>query len=145
VTNPIRDIDQASAPRWVLQKAELMSVVGRLVLAFLVFAVCSDRAKAGSCLTRPPAFQLANDEVNWTFSLEAGSVCIQGLRYAAMLIDQVSLVGAPKGGRVAIAGPSFQYFASPEFHGTDSFTLQVTGSKVLVTGTSLIQVDVTVP
>jgi len=61
------------------------------------------------------------------------------------LIDQVSLVGAPKGGRVAIAGPSFQYFASPEFHGTDSFTLQVTGSKVRVTGTSLIQVDVTVP
>ena len=51
-------------------------------------------------------------------------MCIQGLRYAAMLIDQVSLVDAPKGGRVAIAGPSFEYFASPEFHGTDSFTLQ---------------------
>jgi hypothetical protein len=122
-----------------------MSIVGRLVLALPVFAVCSDRANAGSCLTRPPAFQLANDAVNWKFSLGAGSVCIQGLRYAAMLIDQVSLVDAPKGGRVAIAGPSFEYFASPEFHGTDSFTLQVTGSKLRVVGTSSIQVDVTVP
>jgi len=123
-----------------------MSIVGRLVLALLVFAVCSDRANAGSCLTHPPpAFQLANDAVNWKFSLGAGSVCIQGLRYAAMLIDQVSLVDAPKGGRVAIAGPSFEYFASPEFHGTDSFTLQVTGSKLRVNGTSSIQVDVTIP
>ena len=54
-------------------------------------------------------------------------------------------LGAPKGGRVAIAGPSFEYFASPEFHGTDSLTLQVTGSKLRVAGTSSIQVDVTIP
>ena len=125
-----------------------MSIVGRLVsvfLAFLVFAVWSDRADAGNCLTRPAAFQLANDTVNWKFNLGAGMMCIQGVRYAAMLIDQVSVVGAPKGGRVAIAGPSFEYFASPEFHGEDSFTLQVTGSKLRVTGTSSIQVDVTIP
>jgi hypothetical protein len=122
-----------------------MSIVGRLVLASLAFAVWSDRADAGNCLSRPTAFQLANDAINWKFSLGAGSVCIQGLRYAAMLIDQVSVVGAPKGGRVAIAGPSFEYFASPEFHGTDSFTLQVTGSKLRVAGTSSIQVDVTIP
>jgi hypothetical protein len=122
-----------------------MSIVGRLVLAFLAFAVWSDRADAGNCLNRPAAFQLANDTINWKFSLGAGSMCIQGLRYAAMLIDQVSVVGAPKGGRVAIAGPSFEYFASPEFRGTDSFTLQVTGSKLRLAGTSSIQVDVTIP
>jgi hypothetical protein len=71
--------------------------------------------------------------------------CIQGLRYSAMLIDQVSVVGAPKGGRVTISGPSFRYFASPDFHGTDSFSLLITGSKQRVHGTSSIQVDVTVP
>jgi hypothetical protein len=122
-----------------------MRIVGRLVFAFVVFAIWSGRADAGNCLTRPAAFQLANDAVNWKFSLGPGTMCIQGLRYAAMLIDQVSLVGAPKGGRVAIAGPSFEYFASPDFHGEDTFTLQVTGTKLRVAGTSSIQVDVTVP
>jgi hypothetical protein len=122
-----------------------MRIVGRLAFALLVFAVWSGRADAGNCLSRPAAFKLANDAMNWKFSLGAGTMCIQGLRYASMLIDQVSLVGAPKGGRVAIAGPSFEYFASPDFHGEDSFTLQITGSRQKVTGTSSLQVDVTIP
>ncbi len=122
-----------------------MSNVGSLAFAFLVFAVWPGSADAGNCLTRPAAFKLSNDAVNWKFSLGAGTMCIQGLRYAAMLIDQVSLVDPPKGGRVAIAGPSFEYFASPDFHGEDSFTLQITGSQQKVTGTSSLQVDVTIP
>jgi hypothetical protein len=122
-----------------------MSIVGRLALACFAFAVWSDRAAAANCLTRPEAFQLANDTVNWKFSLGPGLECIQGLRYAAMRIDQVSVVGAPKEGRVAISGPSFRYFASPEFHGTDSFSLSITGTRRQVNGTSSIQVDVMVP
>jgi hypothetical protein len=120
-----------------------MNIVGRLVFALFAVAVWSDRAAAANCLRRPEAFQLANDTVK--FSLGPGLECIQGLRYAAMQIDQVSVVGAPKGGRVAIFGPSFRYFASPEFHGTDSFSLSVTGSKQQVNGISSIEVDVTIP
>jgi len=122
-----------------------MSIVGRLAFVFFAVAVWSDRATAANCLTRPEAFQLASDTVNWKFSLGPGLECIQGLRYAAMQIDQVSVIGAPREGRVAISGPSFRYFASPEFHGTDSFSLSITGSRQQVNGTSSIQVDVTVP
>jgi hypothetical protein len=62
-----------------------------------------------------------------------------------MLIDQVTVIGAPKGGQVAISGPSFRYIVGPQFHGADSFTLLITGSKRQVPGRSSIQVDITVP
>lgn len=122
-----------------------MRIVGRLAFALLVFAVWSDRATASGCLTRPATYRLANDTVDWKFSLGAGLECIQGLRPAAVLIDQVSVVSAPKGGSVAISGPSFRYAASPNFHGTDTFILSITGTRQRVNGTSSIQVDVTVP
>ncbi len=122
-----------------------MRITPRLATIVIALGVCSDGAKAGNCLLRPEAFQLSSDTVNWQFSLGAGLECIQGLRYAAMLIDQVTVVGLPKGGQVAISGPSFRYIASPEFHGTDSFTILVAGSRHQVPGKSSIQVDVTVP
>jgi Bacterial Ig domain len=122
-----------------------MRIISRLAILFLVLGIWSGRAMAGNCLLRPEAFQLTNDTVNWQFSLGSGLECIQGLRYASMLIDQVTVIGAPKGGQVAISGPSFRYIADPAFHGTDSFTLMIAGSKRQVPGRSSIQVDVTVP
>lgn len=133
------DRDQSAA------KVAAMRITARLATIVLALGVWSDAAKAGNCMLRPEAFQLSSDTVNWQFSLGAGLECIQGLRYAAMLIDQVTLVDQPKGGLVAISGPSFRYIANPQFHGTDSFTILVAGSRRQVPGKSSIQVDVTVP
>ncbi len=116
-----------------------------LATILLALGISSGAAKAGNCMLRPEAFQLASDTVNWQFSLGGSLECIQGLRYAAMLIDQVTLVEQPKGGQVAISGPSFRYIANPQFHGTDTFTLLIVGSRRQVPGKSSIQVDVTVP
>jgi hypothetical protein len=122
-----------------------MLVPGRLILTLLVCALWSGAARAGNCLSHPEPFQLANDSVNWEFSLGPGLDCIQGLRYSAMLIDRVFVAGPPKAGRTVISGPSFRYYASPDFHGTDSFTLLITGSKHQVHGNSSIYVEIKLP
>jgi len=45
---------------------------------------------------------------------------------------------------VTVQEPGFSYTAKPDFEGQDAFTIQVTGTMVRMTGTSDIQVTVSV-
>ena len=58
-----------------------------------------------------------------------------------MLIDSIKVVEAPKGGRLAISGPSFRYTA-PWVPTSDSFRLEVTGEDRRMRGVSSIVVNV---
>jgi hypothetical protein len=46
--------------------------------------------------------------------------------------------------QVGLQGPGFSYAAKPNFEGQDAFTIQVAGTMARMTGTSDIQVTVSV-
>jgi hypothetical protein len=100
-------------------------------------------AIAGNCLSHPDPFRLESDAVQWSVVIARGDECIQGLRGKTMILENVSVVEAPKTGRVVLEGPSFRYFAGPEA-GSDSFRLVIVGSSMRMHGTSNVRVDVQV-
>ena len=98
---------------------------------------------AGSCINRPPPFKMEEDTVIWPIAIVAGDQCIEGLRYSTMKISDVSIAVPPVSGRIELSGPSFRYFALPDFRGTDTFTITVKGTNRNLPGYSTIKVDVT--
>jgi hypothetical protein len=109
----------------------------------LFSALLPGTAIAGNCLSHPESFRLQSDMVRWSMVIARGDECIQGLRGKTMVLESVSVVEQPKSGRVALQGPSFRYYASPEA-GADSFTLMVAGSSMRMNGTSTVRVEVEV-
>jgi hypothetical protein len=99
----------------------------------------------GSCLNTASPFRMEGETVTWSISVNAGQECVEGLRYSTMKISEVSIVVPPISGRLILSGPSFRYFASPDVHGADTFTLAVTGTNNGVAGSSTIKIDVTLP
>lgn len=98
---------------------------------------------AGSCIHRPVPFKLEDDTVTWPITIVAGDQCVEGLRYSTMQISEVSIAVPPVSGRLELSGPSFRYFALPDFKGVDTFTVTVRGTNRSLPGFSTIKVDVT--
>jgi hypothetical protein len=102
-------------------------------------------ASAGAtptCLPDKQPYELTGDTVHWTMTIAPGADCIQGLRWSYMQIYGVSIVTAPKNGKVVMVGPGFRYFADPGFQGSDSFTLAVSGKNKRNPGNSIVQIEV---
>lgn len=80
--------------------------------------------------------------LRWSFTIMPGAQCIQGLRWSTFMIDKVSIVEAPKSGRLVLSGPSFRYLADAVERSTDQFKIVVSGSSLRIEGTSTIEVEV---
>ena len=98
-----------------------------------------------ACLSGQAPYALTDDIVNYTMTIAPGGVCIQGLRWSYMQIENVSLSRSPKNGNVVIAGSGFRFFANSDTRGTDSFTLVVFGKKGRDAGKSTIEITVNKP
>jgi hypothetical protein len=121
---------------------EVLSMIA--ILAGLCLSLAPRSATAsGICLLHAQPFALRSDTVRWSIKIKAGSECIQGLRWSTIMIDSISIVEAPKSGRLMIQGPSFRYFANANAAGSDSFKIAISGTSLHVNGTSSIEVDVT--
>jgi hypothetical protein len=109
----------------------------------LLWALVPKMVIAGDCLSRPDAFRLQSDTVQWSMVIARGDECIQGLRGKAMLLESVTVLEQPRTGLVVLQGPSFRYIAGREA-GSDSFKLVIVGSSLRINGTSTVTVDVQV-
>ena len=98
-----------------------------------------------NCLKDQKPFALAEDTVSWTMSAAPGSECIQGLRWSYMQIYSVLVLKAPTKGKLVIVGSGFRYFADPESHEADNFTLVVFGKNRRDTGKSILDIAVKHP
>lgn len=96
----------------------------------------------GVCILHPRPFKLQSDTVRWSFTITPGAQCIQGLRWSTLIVDKISIVEAPKSGRLVLSGPSFRYLADVAERGSDQFKIAVSGSSLRIDGTSTIDVDV---
>ena len=76
--------------------------------------------------------------------IASGKTCTKGLKYGSVTISNLKLTAPPEFGKVTVQGPGFSYTAKPDFEGQDAFIIQVTGTMVRMTGTSDIQVTVSV-
>jgi hypothetical protein len=114
-------------------------------IAFGLFAsvFLAISASAGECTSRPQRFDLASDTVYWTFSIQAGTECLQGLRGKTQLLEEVKVVEPPTAGVVSISGPSFRYQAPP-VAGSDQFKIGLSGENRRQHGSSVIVVEVTI-
>ena len=102
-------------------------------------------AFADSCVfSLMPPYALKSDAVNWEMQIASGKTCTKGLKYGSVAISNLKLTAPPEFGKVTVLGPGFSYTAKPDFEGQDAFTIQVTGTMVRMTGTSDIQVTVSV-
>jgi len=116
----------------LLSAVLLSSVLG----AFPAFA-------GGLCILHPKPFTLRSDTVHWSMRIRPGDECIQGLRWSTIIIDAIGIEDPPKRGRLLIQGPSFRYQSNGDARGADSFKIAIKGTSLHVSGTSLIEVDVT--
>jgi hypothetical protein len=112
------------------------------VAAVLLAGLTAPAAATLNCLHRPEPFALSQDTVNWSMTIVPGADCIQGLRWSYMQIENVAIASAPKNGKVVLVGPGFRYYADPEFQGSDSFTVTVTGKNRKSSGNSTLQIEI---
>jgi hypothetical protein len=112
-----------------------------LLVTFTIFAGQASVRAGGTCILRPEPIRLRSDVVNWTIELRPGAECVQGLRWATLLIDQVLVTDQPKFGHIAINGPSFRYVAGSSSE-SDSFRLLVKGSALRSQGETIIEATV---
>ena len=115
----------------------------RLSLAAALFAALGGAASATpNCLKDPQPYALADDTVSWAMAIVPGADCIQGLRWSYMQIERVTLSSGPSNGKVVIVGPAFRYFADPNFRGSDTFTVSVSGKNRKASGSSILKIQV---
>lgn len=118
-------------------------VLARLSLTAVLFAALGGSASATpNCLRDPQPYALADDTVSWAITIVPGAECIQGLRWSYMQIERVSLSSGPRNGKFVIVGPAFRYFADPDFRGSDTFTVSVSGKNRKASGNSVLQIQV---
>ena len=117
-----------------------------LVINFVgALLLLTSPAFADSCVfSLLPPYALKSDVVNWEMQIASGRTCTKGLNYGAVAVGKVELTVPPDSGKVTVQGPGFSYTAKSDFEGQDAFTIQVTGTMVRMTGTSDIQVIVSV-
>ncbi|HVX76445.1 MAG TPA: Ig-like domain-containing protein [Bradyrhizobium sp.] len=122
----------------------MMRFVTRTSLAIVIsFALDASASASPTCVSQDKQpFALAGDTIHWAMTIAPGADCIQGVRWSYMQIYDVSVVTGPKSGKIVMEGIGFRYFANPEFKGTDSFTLAVTGMNKKNPGRSYVQIEV---
>jgi hypothetical protein len=121
----------------------MLRIFARFSMAAVLLANLNISASATpNCLSGQQPYELTDDIVNWTMTIAPGAECIQGLRWSYMQIEFVSVLGAPKNGKAVVVGSGFRYFADPDFKGTDSFTVVVSGINKKTPGNSILQIEV---
>jgi hypothetical protein len=111
--------------------------------AILLLTGLSNPASASqNCLSGQKPYALSSDIVDWTMNIAPGADCIQGLRWSYMQVEFVWVIGAPKNGKVVVVGSGFRYFADPNFHGSDSFVVAVSGKNLRTPGNSILRIEV---
>jgi hypothetical protein len=119
--------------------------IGGMVVASLIIYPAATQAISPCQLTRlSPSYTLASDTIEWSMTIGAGESCVRGIRYAAVLVDEMQLVTAPQSGQVTLQGTAFYYQAAPNFHGVDAFALSVSGKMNRISGSSTIRVVVSI-
>jgi len=98
-----------------------------------------------NCLHDHKPYRLAGDSIEWSMAIAPGADCIQGLRWSTMQIYAVWVLEKPKSGKLVIVGPGFRYFATPDFSGTDKFSLVVVGKNLREEGYSTVDITVSHP
>jgi hypothetical protein len=121
----------------------MLRIFVRFSVAAVLLANLNISAGASpNCLSDQQPYALTDDIVNYTMTIAPGGECIQGLRWSYMQIEFVSILGAPKNGKAVVVGSGFRYFANPEFKGSDSFTVVVSGINRKTPGNSILQIEV---
>jgi hypothetical protein len=122
----------------------MLRLIARASVAIVISFVLNASASASpTCLSQDKQpFELAGDTIHWGMTIAPGADCIQGVRWSYMQIYDVSVVAAPKNGKIVMEGIGFRYYADPHFKGTDSFTLAVTGMNKKNPGRSYVQIEV---
>jgi hypothetical protein len=121
----------------------MLPIFVRFSTAAVLLAGLNFSASASpNCLSGHQPYELTNDVVNWTMTIVPGADCIQGLRWSYMQIEFVYVLGAPKNGKAVVVGSGFRYFADPDFHGSDSFTVVVSGKNRKTPGNSILVIEV---
>jgi hypothetical protein len=122
----------------------MMKLIARTLTAIVIsFALTAAASASPSCLSQDKKpFALANDTIDWAMTIAPGADCIQGVRWSYMQIYDVSVVNAPKSGKIVMVGIGFRYYADRQFNGTDSFTLAVTGMNKKNPGRSYVHIEV---
>jgi hypothetical protein len=119
------------------------SVARASAAIFISFALNAAASASPTCVSQDKQpFELAGDTIRWAMTIAPGGDCIQGVRWSYMQIYDVSVVAAPKNGKIVMEGIGFRYYADPKFQGTDSFTLAVTGMNKKSPGRSYVQIEV---
>src|ERR1700753_2696928 len=120
-----------------------MRFVSRLSTAIVISLLSVPANASPTCVSQDKQpFELAGDTIRWAMTISPGANCIQGVRWSYMQIYDVSVVTAPKNGKIVMEGIGFRYYADPQFNGTDSFTLAVTGMNKKNPGRSYVQIEV---
>lgn len=122
--------------------------MGRFVLGALV-ALCPlnpvvAQELARACVMFGPSYQLNSDVVNWSMTVASGQTCLRGLRTNLTTLDEIKIVATPQNGRLSVEGPAFIYRGDPNFTGEDRFSFLVTGKFNRISGSSTINVVVSV-
>lgn len=121
----------------------MLRILTRFSMAAVLLANLNISASATpNCLSNQQAYELTDDIVTYTMTIAPGAECIQGLRWSYMQIELVSVLGPPKNGKAVVVGSGFRYFANPDFKGTDSFTVVVSGINKKTPGNSILQIEV---
>lgn len=122
----------------------MIRLLARASVAIVISLALNASASASpTCLSQDKQpFELAGDTIRWAMTISPGGDCIQGVRWSYMQIYDVSVVTAPKNGKIVMEGIGFRYYADPHFNGTDSFTLAVTGMNKKSPGRSYVKIEV---
>ena len=97
---------------------------------------------ANACVLNHPRYRLTSDTVQWELQLSSGEKCVRGVRFNNVAVDKLKIVSAPQIGHVTLEGTGFSYKATKNFHGSDFFSLIVSGTTNKVPGNSMIEVEV---
>jgi hypothetical protein len=122
----------------------MVRLLARASVAIVIsFALNASASASPTCVSQDKQpFELAGDTIHWAMTIAPGADCIQGVRWSYMQIYDVSVVTAPKNGKIVMEGIGFRYYADPKFQGADSFTLAVTGMNKKNPGRSYVQIEV---
>jgi Pectate lyase superfamily protein len=119
-----------------------MRILANALLSVIFLAIPSTFADA--CVVNGQRYQLASDTVRWSLEVSDGETCIRGVRFNNVVVDKLVVVSTPQTGHVTLQGSGFSYKAMGDFQGRDFFSLRVSGATNKVSGSSTIEVEVSV-
>lgn len=126
---------------WHAMNIRFLLILWILVVLTLT-AVPAKVSAGGVCILHPQPFKLRSDTVRWSMKIKSGEQCIQGLRWATLMIDTIVIAKAPQSGRLVLGGPSFRYISEVTRNSSDYFEIAISGSSLGIDGTSVVEVDV---